>query len=110
MNGIISTPSLTDDRNAGKIPWWFRRRVIVYALLFCAAGVVSGAAHQYLTIDKEIAKLIISNSFILAGAVLASAIGAATWDDKNRNQAMVQMHKINTLPSNIPPAKPDPTG
>lgn len=64
----------------GRPPWKIRRRIVNLSLLFCAGAVawllVAGE-------DNELNRAIANGAFVLAGAVIASYVFGAAWDDRN---------------------------
>jgi len=64
--------------NAG---WAIRRRIIYMTLIFCA-GVVGKVV-----IFGPDSETLVTSSFSLAGAVIASYIFGATWDDQNERSS-----------------------
>jgi quinol-cytochrome oxidoreductase complex cytochrome b subunit len=63
-----------------KPSWRIRRRIIVAALIFCAAEIV------YLTVwgkDTRLSETIANGIIILAGSVIGAYVFGAVWDDKN---------------------------
>lgn len=64
----------------GRPPWKIRRRIVNLSLLFCASAVawllVAGE-------DSELNRAIANGAFVLAGAVIASYVFGAAWDDRN---------------------------
>lgn len=61
--------------------WRVRRRIIFLALAFCAACIVYSMVWQ----DREsIAEVVITNSFLTAGAIIGSYVFGAVWDDRQQ--------------------------
>lgn len=68
------------DRNEGKQPWNFRRKVVISTLLFCAFVALTALFKS--TLDTDVATSALSSAFTLAGAVIGSYVFGAVWHDK----------------------------
>jgi len=62
----------------GKPSWVWRRRAVFGVLIGCGATV---AAVFVRDVDDGLAQTALSSAFTLAGAVVATYVGGAVWDD-----------------------------
>ena len=68
----------------GSRDWTIRRRIIYATLGFCAGYSIYALVW---TVSDARAEAAILQSFLLAGAVVASYVFGAIWDDKNKLRA-----------------------
>lgn len=71
---------MTDTPEVKLDSWSKRRRLIHASLIVCGAFVTIGALNPML--DPSVANTLITQSFVVGGAVLMGYIGFATWEDK----------------------------
>lgn len=99
---------------------WFYRRWAALTTLFWCAGMVT-----YLGIwgrDLEISETIANGCLLLMGSVIGAYIFGSTWDDRNKDQAILQetkppqpgtvdeevSHRRRVVTPPDPPVDPDP--
>jgi len=60
--------------------WKIRRRLVYISLSACGLFITMGALNTAL--DSSVANTLITQSFMVGGAVLMGYMGFATWEDK----------------------------
>lgn len=73
-------PSRKVVANSAKPSWKLRRRAVFGSLLFCAI-IISYIV--FIADEKAVYETVIFSAFGLMGAIIASYIGGAVWDDYN---------------------------
>ena len=66
--------------NSTKPSWKLRRRAVFGSLLFCAI-IISYIV--FIADEKAVYETVVFSAFGLMGAIIASYIGGAVWDDYN---------------------------
>ena len=73
-------PSRKVVANSAKPSWKLRRRAVFGSLLFCAI-IISYIV--FIADEKAVYETVVFSAFGLMGAIIASYIGGAVWDDYN---------------------------
>ena len=73
-------PSRKVVANNAKPSWKLRRRAVFGSLLFCAI-IISYIV--FIADEKAVYETVVFSAFGLMGAIIASYIGGAVWDDYN---------------------------
>ena len=73
-------PSRKVVANSAKPSWKLRRRAVFGSLLFCAI-IISYIV--FIADEKAVYQTVVFSAFGLMGAIIASYIGGAVWDDYN---------------------------
>lgn len=74
-----------------KPSWKMRRRAVFGTLIFCAV-IISYIVFS--GIDRPVFETVVFSAFGLMGAIIASYIGGAVWDDYNMKRVSAQEQEV----------------
>lgn len=81
-------------------PWGRRYRLIRAGLILATAQIIAGAAHRYVGMDAEVAKMLIIAGSLQWSGIIGSYVFGAAWQDNELGKSMGMRYR----PAGRPPA------